>query len=54
MILLLGWSKPLRPEIVDAIISGQIKIIHINDKKYGEYELLQGEVKIDNTVIAFK
>jgi hypothetical protein len=51
---LLGWHEELRPEIVAAIKSGQIKVITVQDKKLGNYQLLQGEVAIGNTVVCFK
>lgn len=53
MIHLKGWSKPLPSYIVEAIKEGKIKCLDIKDK-YGEYQILEGEVTVNNLTISFR
>lgn len=40
---LLGWAQPLPEYLIDAIGAGDVKVVNVTDKKFGTYQLLQGQ-----------
>lgn len=50
---LLDWAQELPLYIEDAVKNSQLKVVLIKGKT-GDYEILQGEVKVGTTIISFK
>lgn len=54
MVTLQGWLHPLPDDVVRAIEAGRVKVITIQDKKLGTYDLLQGCFQRKHMTICFK
>jgi hypothetical protein len=48
-----GWTNPLPSYLENAVNSGVIKVVQVTIKGV-LYELLQGSVKVGDTVLSFK